>query len=225
MRSIRNRWGARVAFAVLWLAVTAGVAFFVAREAAPSESNDDALVAPPIELSDRATTTLERQFVQPVLSGDGSVVADGDGFALEAPVTPQAQAYQLLQEPVSVKALIVGGPAGFDCPWLGLGQGPSGDVTMRCRIPSDIPVVPGLAGTMVLTLVPPVETMVLPVTAVVGAAEQGQVVVVAPDGTTSVRTVEIGISDTFWVEITSGLEPGETVLAAPVQADFAGVSR
>jgi hypothetical protein len=63
--------------------------------------------------------------------------------------------------------------------------------------------------------------MSLPLTAVVGSAEQGQVIVVAADGTTSVRDVELGVADTFNVAITSGLEPDEQVLAAPVQTDFA----
>lgn len=216
-----NSWATRIVLAVLWVAITAGVAYFVARHAG---SNDPAgggrLVAPPISLADRQTATLATQTIQPVLSGDGRVVKDGTDWALEAPVTPEAQAYQLLNPPIAVKALIQGGPAGFACAWLGLGQAADGSVTMRCRIPAEVKVVAGLPGTMVLQLTRPQDKPALPVTAVLGSSGQGEVVVVHGDGTTEVRPVGIGQADTFWVEITSGLKPDEKVLEAPVQTDF-----
>jgi hypothetical protein len=219
-------WIARTGLAVLWLAATAGIAFAVARAtASPAEGTRAETIARPIPLDQRPVTTLQPHTIQPVVSGDGIVVADGDGYALEAPVSPRDRAYQLLTDPVGVKAMILGGPAGFDCPWLGLGQGEDRGVTMRCRIPPDIKVAPGLSGTMVLAMSPPKTVPSLPVTAVVGSAQTGQVVVVQPDGTTSVRQVSLGMADTFWVEITGGLSEGETVLQAPVQADFAMASR
>lgn len=222
MRGRANGAIARIALAALWLAVTAGVAFYVARQAVPEDhSAIDSVAAPPIAGRQRETTMLEQHIIQPVVSGDGSVVADGDQFNLEAPVSPATLAYQLLQPPVSVKALITGGPAGFDCGWVGLGQGPDGGVTMRCRVPANVKVVPGLTGTMVLAMSEPVKKNALPVTAVVGNAGQGQVIAVDADGTTAVREIGLGVSDNFWIEVTSGLEPGETVFAAPVQADFA----
>jgi hypothetical protein len=156
-----------------WLAVTPVIAFLVARNVSSSDADGlGNLTAPPISTADRQTISLSEQSIQPVLSGDGAVVQDADGthWNLEAPVTPIAQAYQLLQDPVGVKALIIGGPAGFDCPWLGLGQGGGGsevpisvpgggpggdDVTMRCRIPDDVTVVAGLRGTTVLQLAEP----------------------------------------------------------------------
>lgn len=215
-------WTTRIVLAVLWVAVTAGVAYFVARhERSGDLAGAGPLVAPSISLTDRQTASLTTQTIQPVLSGDGRVVADGANWALEAPVTPEAQAYQLLNPPIAVKALIQGGPAGFDCPWLGLGQGADGAVTMRCRIPATVKVVAGLPGTMVLQLTRPQDKPALPVTAVLGSSGQGEVVVVHADGTTEVRQVGIGLADTFWVEITSGLKPDEKVLAAPVQTDFA----
>src|SRR6476659_3245318 len=116
-------WTTRIVLVALWVAVTAGVAYFVARHAGGGDPGGAGqLVAPPIALADRQTATLTMQTIQPVLSGDGRVVKDGADWALEAPVTPEAQAYQLLNPPIAVKALIQGGPAGFDCAWLGLGQ-------------------------------------------------------------------------------------------------------
>lgn len=228
----------RIVFLFIWVLITAGVAFLVARNASSSDADGlGNLIAPPILTADRQTIALSELSIQPVLSGDGAVVPDADGkhWNLEAPVMPIAQAYQLLQDPVGVKALIIGGPAGFDCPWLGLGQGgagsempssgPSGGpggggVTMRCRIPDDVTVVAGLRGTMVLQLAEPSQAMALPLTAVVGSSEQGQVIVVAADGSTRVRDVELGVADTFNIAITGGLAPDETVLAAPIQTDF-----
>lgn len=225
--TVRTRgWIARVGLTLIWAIATTVIAFLVANQVASSDNDDDgALIAPPIAIDDRQTTALAPQTIQPVLSGEGTVIADGAGWMIEAPVSPRALAYQLIDAPVSVKALIVGGPFGFDCPWIGLGQGADGGVTMRCRIPADVRVVAGLSGTMVLTLSPPIEAHSLPVAAVVGTAGQGEVIVVALDGSTSARPVTIGAVDTFWVEITSGLSEGERVLVSPVQADFAAGAR
>ena len=92
---------------------------------------------------------------------------------------------------------------------------------MRCRIPDEVSVVPGLSGRMVLSMVKPTDTMALPLTAVVGGAQLGQVIIVGEDGSTSTRQVGLGMSDSFWIEITSGLSIDEIVLLNPVQSDFA----
>lgn len=224
----RTAWLNRLGFALLWIAVTAGIAFLVARNAAPDATSSDGLTVPQVAAEQRATVSLAPQVVQPVLSGDGRVVAlDGDGgFALEAAVSPEALAYQLLEPPVGIRALIQGGPTGFDCGWLGLVLSQeTGGMAMRCQIPAEIEVVAGLPGTMVLQLAEPAEVQALPVSAVVGDNQTGQVIVAAADGTTSVRQVEIGVADTFYIEITGGLEPDETVFLNPIQADFAAGSQ
>lgn len=203
------------AVVLLWLAVTAGVSYIVSRAVDDGDRRElSSLNAPRLTPNDRQTTMLVERQIQPVVSGDGVVTlhTDGKNWNLEAPVSPQSQAYQLLTTPVGVKALIVGGPAGFDCPWLGLGQGSDGSVLMRCRIPADITVVAGLQGTMVLQMTAPKTTMALPVTAVVGTAQRGQVIVVSENAEMTVRDVEIGIADTSNIEITSGLQPTEKVL-------------
>src|SRR5699024_6882237 len=139
--------------------------------------------------------------------------------------------------PIGVKALIDGGPTGFDCAWVGLAPATGGgdvamagqeisaedaaSVTMRCEIPDDIRVVAGMSGTMALEMEEPAAAMALPLSAVVGTAGQGQVVVVQDDGSTEVRPVDLGRSDTFWIEVTNGLEPDEQVLEVPTQADLA----
>jgi hypothetical protein len=260
--SMRVRWTHRLGLALLWLAATAAVAFLVARAAADDDTGVDVTAPiPPIATDQRATVTLAERTIAPVVSGDGSVMRDPDHdrWLLVAPAATADVAYRLLDPPTGVKALIDGGPAGFDCAWAGLGQpdgsdaapaatpvgeameaflpaaageGPSdpggaatGGVTIRCAIPDDVRVVTGLTGTMVLQLAPPTEALALPVSAVVGSEGQGQVVVVHDDGTTEVHAVEIGAADTFWVEITGGLEPGERVLEFPTQFDFGPGSR
>ena len=154
------------------------------------------------------------------MTGQGQVVAENGGFLLAAPITPEDQAYKLLETPpIAVKALIVGGPTGFDCAWAGVQQG-EGGMTMRCQIPADILVVEGLSGTMVAQTQPPVEGLCLPATAVIGAAGQGMVVVVGAEGEYETRTVQLGAADSFWVQITGGLDPAEQVLVFPIQSDL-----
>lgn len=257
-----TQWLNRFILALLWIGVTAGVAFLVARAA--EDGGDPAAVTapiPPIAAGERATVTLTERAISPVVSGVGTVMWDnaGERWLLVAPATSADIAYRLLDPPDRVRALIDGGPAGFDCAWAGLGTASGGDagpaatpaatpvesaihgflpalagdeeasgadgiptsgVTMRCEIPDDVRVVAGLTGTMVLQMEKPSEAMALPVSAVVGSEGQGQVVVVDDDGSTSVRPVELGTADAFWIEITDGLEPGEQVLEFPTQFDF-----
>jgi len=217
----RGIWTHRLMLALLWLVVTAGVAFLVARYAADDPATDITAPLPPVAASERATATLTEQVIAPIVSGDGTVLRDGDRWLLEAPAEPADVAYRLLDPPTGVKALINGGPAGFDCAWAGLGLGPDGGVTMRCELPAEVRVAAGMSGTMVLQMGDPVTAQALPVQSVIGSEGQGQVVVVTGAGETSLRTVELGAADTFWIEITGGLDPGETVLAAPTQGDFA----
>lgn len=212
---------------LLWLLVTAGVAFLVARSSGQSTTvTDPALHVPQIQADQRQTTALEDVTIQPTLSGDGTVdEGEKDGtFVLQTTITTADQAYRLLHDPVGVKALIVGGPAGFDCAWNGLVNTPSG-LMMQCRIPNDIEVVAGLQGTMVLQLDDATEVTGLPVSAVVGTNQTGQVIVVQHDGSTEVRQVDLGRNDTFNVEITGGLNEGEEVYLNPVQSDFSGAGR
>jgi hypothetical protein len=268
MTNARVSWLNRLALALIWVVITAGIAFLVARNGAADDNGADVTAAaPPIIAEQRSAVTLTERTISPVVSGDGGVIRDGenDRWLLVAPAEPANVAYRLLDDPISVRALIDGGPAGFTCAWAGLGLPGGGDadasarggavplafgyaslvpldgsagqggtpatgesstgdvgmgVTMRCEIPDDVRVVAGLTGTMVLTMEEPTEAMALPVTAVVGSEGQGQVVVVGDDGATSVRPVELGRSDIFWIEVTGGLEEDEQVLEFPTQFDF-----
>jgi len=206
---------------VVWLIVTVLIAGFGAHLETDHSDADPTTAAPP-PLT-RATTTLASHTIQSVLSADGSVVAHGRGFVITAPVTPDGLAYKLLDKPYSVKALIVGGPAGFDCPWAGIAASTDGPgVSMSCDIPAGIKAAAGLSATMVVALGKPTTVQALPVTAVVGSARQGQVVIVSrgPHPSTHVATVALGISDTSWIQVTGGLSTSDTVLTAPTQSDL-----
>lgn len=220
-----STFAGRVGLAIVWLALTSGIAFFVARHETRGNGVDSIATVPPISLSERATTTIALHTISPVISGDGLVVANGASYVLSAPIKPNDLAYKLLSPPSSVKAMILGGPVGFDCDWLGIEQASAGGMEMRCRIPPSVHVVAGLAGTMVLAMGKPTDAMSLPVTAVVGSASQGQVIVVDSTGNATRRDVGLGVSDTFWIEITNGLSAADRVLENPVQSDFAGAGR
>ena len=230
----------RLRLLAAWALVTAGVSFLVARAAADDASAVDVTAPlPPVPLDQRATVSLTEASIVPIVSADGSVVQSDAKWLLEAPATSDDLAYRLLDPPVAVKALINGGPSGFTCAWAGLGQdganvpGRAGaaisargigpevtGVTMRCEIPPDVRVVAGLTGTMVLQMAKPTTVQALPVTAVVGSADRGQVVLVHEDGSTEIRDVDLGISDIYNIQVISGLAPDETVLQNPTQADF-----
>lgn len=220
MTTRRSLWITRAVLAVLWLAVTAGIAFYVARNAGADDGPGITDPLPEIQVANQSTVTLGEHIIAPVISGDGLVIQDGGTYLIEAPIASDDLAHRLLDPPLGVKALIAGGPAGFDCAWAGLGVGADGAATMRCTIPADVRVAPGLSGTMVLQVGPQVTAQALPLTAVLGASGQGQVVVLNADGTRTVTPVTLGAADAIYIEITGGLEPTETVIEYPTQRDF-----
>lgn len=237
----------RLLMATLWLTLTVATSWYVARQVANENADATSInPVPPPSVLNREVVSPSIQMIAPVVSANAMVVpnADGDGWMLEAPAPNDALAYKLLDEPLGVKALIAGGPSGFACDWIGLGYNGGGiglqsaavskasvglpsnatNVTLQCAIPDDIRASHGMNGMMVIQTQPPTQALTLPLTAVNGTAGSGTVVVVHDDGATEVRTVELGASDTYNVEIVSGLDESERVLLFPVQQDFASAS-
>lgn len=213
----------RIANTLLTVLVAAVVSWGVAEWRSDSATPGQvASSVPPIALEDRQVVRLEEETITPIFSGLALVVpAEEEGrFMLQAEISPTDLAYQLIQEPVGVKASISGGPAGFDCEWAGLGVGMDGRAVMQCIIPEDVVVVAGLGGIMGVQLESPTTAPALPVTAVRGTVDRGEVVVVRSDGSTDVRPVELGVQDAFYVQILSGLETDEDVLLTPFGTDF-----
>ncbi len=225
----------RTVSVLVWFASTVVVAVVTARVAAPEVASGETAGSTSdvaaVRLADRATVSVQQERIQPVLSLDGSVQqADsgvGGGFDIVASVQPADLAYRLIDSPAGIQAAILGGPTGFSCAFKGLvaasgeGGSPGVGTSVRCGIPSSVRVVPGLSATIVIALDAGRVVPALPLSAVVGSAQQGQVVVVDPDGRGSrVRTVVLGVSDPMWIEIRDGLAPGDRVLERPVQSDL-----
>lgn len=233
-----RRYISRAVLIAAWLLTTAGIAFVVAR-AADEEKNVDG--SPPIEAIDpssRATVMTTTRSIVQVVSSEGGVVWDAENnrWLLVASVESDVFAYRLLDPPIGVRALIAGGPAAFDCSWVGLisPEGiaasaeeiapPTEVASMACAIPAEVRVVGGLRGTMAVTTSEPVTAMALPVSAVFGESSEGEVIVVGEEGSFSFRTVQIGVSDGRWVQIISGLEASERILEFPTQLDLDRIS-
>lgn len=178
--------------------------------------------ASPTLIRDRETVALQTVIIQDVVSGNGSIVSNESGsvWLVAVPIKPVDQAYSLLEEPVSVKASIVGGPGAFDCEWQGVRRGPDGQPTMYCEVPMNVPAAESLPASMVVVRSDPVQTEGLPLSAVLGSEQQGVVVVVDKSGNTQVRRIDIGVSDTQYIEVVGGIDADEVVLLVPTQLDL-----
>lgn len=147
-----------------------------------------------------------------------------------------AQQYQLTQAPTSATLTIKSGPAPFACGNLKIGTGTassptnstaapkdstdtsSGDATtvqVRCAIPADKKVFPGLKATISIAVGEAKGALTVPLTAVQGNYATGKVWLV-PDPTKPTKTVEttvkLGINDGNQIVVTSGLKEGDSIL-------------
>lgn len=147
-----------------------------------------------------------------------------------------AQQYQLTQAPTSATITIKSGPAPFACNNLKIGTGTasaptnsttapkdttdasSGDgttVQVRCAIPADKKVFPGLKATISIAVGEAKGVLTVPLTAVQGNYATGKVWLV-PDPTKPTKTVEttvkLGINDGNQIVVTSGLKEGDSIL-------------
>ena len=163
----------------------------------------------------------------------GTVVAQiaPPGFYVTAAVQPTDR-YRLIEAPTEAEVTVSGGPAPFTCtnltvttPLAGAAAGGTGDdpgtgdpgagsgTTARCVVPADVTVFPDLVAQLTISAGVAENVLVVPVTAVLGAAESGVVYVVDPEtGETEERPVTLGLSDGVNVEIVDGLEEGELVM-------------
>ena len=147
-----------------------------------------------------------------------------------------AQQYQLTQAPTSATLTIKSGPAPFACGNLKIGAGTassstnstaapkdstdtsSGDATtvqVRCAVPADKKVFPGLKATISIAVGEAKGALTVPLTAVQGNYATGKVWLV-PDPSKPTKTVEttvkLGINDGNQIVVTSGLKEGDSIL-------------
>ena len=177
------------------------------------------------------------------------VVAVGDRVAGVSPGTlsvtatlTQDDQFRLLAPPSTAQVEAQGGPAPFTCTELTLGAPTTGDdatgeqaapavdpaaavpgqsgTTARCRVPDGTTVFAGMAATVVVDAGLAEDVLVVPVTAVQGSVQQGNVWVVGADGTQEERAVVLGLTDGDQVEVREGLAEGDQVLLfVPVPDD------
>lgn len=154
-------------------------------------------------------------------------------FSVSGTLEP-AQQYRLLNRPGDATVTITGGPAGFTCTNLRIttplsgsspddattgaagsagSAGTSGSgTTATCAVPGDVTVFAGLAAEMTIAGGRAENVIVVPTTAVRGAAQSGTVWVSTADGATAERPVALGLTDGTQVQITEGLTEGEEIL-------------
>jgi membrane fusion protein, macrolide-specific efflux system len=162
----------------------------------------------------------------------GQVVGIGDvvgqvapqKFNVTATIAPE-QLYRLTEQPTEAQVSVQGGPAPFTCsnltiitPLPGAGGGEGGEggegtgTTVRCAVPTDVRVFPGLVADLTIAGGIAENVLTVPMTAVQGAADTGIVFVMLEDGTQEERPVTLGLNDGINVEIIEGLTEGELVL-------------
>ncbi|WP_315097997.1 secretion protein HlyD [uncultured Cellulomonas sp.] len=138
-------------------------------------------------------------------------------------LTPDQQ-YRLVGAPTQASVTLNGGPAPFGCTGLRVGAAPAtgtgpdgGDTpstsgTVTCAIPAGVTAFPGLGASVEITNGTAADVVVVPITAVQGTVQKGNVWVLAADGEPEKRAVGLGLTDGENVQITEGLAAGDTVL-------------
>lgn len=132
-------------------------------------------------------------------------------YHLLATVEP-VQLYRLVNAPAEASVTITGGPAPFTCTGVRVRVTEDGTASVSCAIPADQTVFAGLPAQLDLALGQVDDALVIPVTAVQGGSGTGTVWVDAGDGSEpQERPVTLGVNDGSMVQVTEGLEEGETI--------------
>lgn len=185
--------------------VAAGQALFTVRQEDPRADID--VLAP--ESGDVSEIALVKG--QAVSVGTESYTLTPARYHLLATVEP-VQLYRLVNAPTEGTVTIAGGPAPFVCTGVGVQVSAEGTASVRCAIPVDQTVFAGLPATMDLALGQVEDALVIPVTAVQGGAGTGNVWIDAGDGgEPEERAVTLGVNDGVMVEVTEGLEEGDSI--------------
>ena len=170
----------------------------------------------------------------------GQLVAVGDAVGQVAPpsfnvsgtLSPEKQ-YRLLNQPTEAKVTITGGPAPFTCTGLtittalaGANSGsansgpaqtssegtPSSGTSVKCAVPADVKVFAGLAAKLTISGGTADNVLVVPITAVEGSTQSGEVYTMKEGGTPEKHAVTLGLSDGDKVQVTGGLKEGDRIL-------------
>ena len=196
--------------------VAAGQALFTVRQDYPRRDFD--IVAPEAGRLSQFGTVVG----QDVATGTEVAKLTPERYHLLATVEP-VQLYRLLNAPSEAEVTITGGPAPFTCTGLSTQVSDDGTTSVRCAVPGDQIVFPGLPAQLKIAVGTAENVLTVPATAVKGGAGTGVVWLVGADGEPSETKVELGVSDGTIVEVLSGLTEGQQIRqfvpgsAAPVE--------
>lgn len=147
-------------------------------------------------------------------------------LSVSGTLTPDQQ-YRLVGAPQQASVTLNGGPAPFDCTGLRVGAAataqsaepdPNGggttpsSGTVSCAIPAGITAFAGLGANVEITNGTAADVVVVPISAVQGTVQSGNVWLVDQDGENTKKAVSLGLTDGKNVQITEGLAVGDTVL-------------
>lgn len=170
--------------------------------------------------------------VDDVLEPGAKVATVSTGEFHAVAQVPANDLYRFYDDPGEIMLQIDKGPPAAECDFLALGAseqegsgeegaeagGTGGGSELTCRIPSDLTVFDGVRGKLSVSTGEVENVVVVPVTAVRGNTESGEVVVVDDGGAEETREVSLGMSDGQVIEVTEGLSVGDQVLD-PVPLD------
>lgn len=180
-------------------------------------------------------TTLDALVDQVVAVGDPVGSISPGTLSVTAPLT-QADQFRLLTAPGTADVTVQGGPAPFACTGLTLGAAPTASsgsdpavdpaagapatgTTARCAVPSGLPVFAGMAASVAVQAGTAENVLTLPITAVQGSVQAGNVWLVGEDGTPVETAVTLGLTDGQLIEVKSGVTEGQAVLEFVPVAD------
>lgn len=134
-------------------------------------------------------------------------------------LTPEQQ-YRLLGAPTEAEVTLRGGPAPFACTDLRVGAAaapvdplePAVTGVVTCSVPEGVTAFAGLGAEISIVNGTAQDAVVVPVTAVQGSVELGNVWVVGTDGEATERQVVLGLTDGEVVQVVEGLAVDEEVL-------------
>ncbi len=122
------------------------------------------------------------------------------------------QLYRLINAPAEATVTITGGPAPFSCTGLTTQVSDDGTTSVRCAIPADQVVFPGLPAELTVAVGSVDDALIIPTTAVKGGAGSGMVWIDAGDGSEPTeQPVTLGLTDGTMVEVLEGLAEGDLI--------------
>lgn len=121
------------------------------------------------------------------------------------------QLFRLIGAPSEASVTISGGPAPFTCTGVTTQVAEDGTTSVRCAVPADQTVFPGLQTTMGIRIGTVTGALVVPTTAVKGGAGSGVVWIDDGKGSLTERRVTLGVNDGTKVEVKDGLAEGDSI--------------